>query len=147
MTLLKESVVHPTKKDQDVATKTISAIENEGGKGKYKLSSSNGDKFELTQNTFELLVTILKEMSNGNGIVLMPLHAELSTQQAADYLNVSRPFLVGLLEKHAIPFRTVGRHRRVRLEDILNYKRSLEENRLTALEELSAQAQELDMGY
>jgi excisionase family DNA binding protein len=94
-----------------------------------------------------LLNGILAEMAKGNAVTLVPIHSELTTQQAADILNVSRPFLIEQLEKGAIPYRKVGTHRRVMLKDLMEFKLTMDRNRLTALEELSAMDQELGLGY
>src|SRR5215470_3499303 len=97
----------------------------------------------VPRGALKLLSHILAEMAQGNAVTLIPIHAELTTQEAADLLNVSRPHVVRLLEEGQIPFHKVGTHRRVRIRDLMAYKKRNREARVHALKALAAQAQEL----
>ncbi len=94
-----------------------------------------------------LLIDVLAQMAEGNAISVVPVSTELTTQEAADLLNVSRPYMVSLLERGEIPHRKVGSHRRILAKDIMAYKTTVDEARLKTLAELSKQAQKLKMGY
>ena len=114
---------------------------------RLRLGDGKGEELILPSGVAKLLLDVLTEMSHGNAVTVAPVQAELTTNQAAELLNVSRPYLTKLLEDGVISFRKVGTHHRVRLEDVLAYKQSEDARRLRALEELAAQAQELKMGY
>ena len=86
-------------------------------------------------------------MAEGKSVFLIPSDSEVSTQQAADMLNVSRPHIVKLLEKGEISFRKVGSHRRTLLEDLMKYDAALKNQRSKSLEILAKQAQDLNLGY
>ncbi len=105
------------------------------------------ETIELPAAAVKLLQAILEDMASGRAVTIVPQNTELTTQQAADFLDVSRPFLVGLLERKKLPFRLVGTHRRVRFEDVLRFKENIDAERRKVLDQLAAEAQELKMGY
>ncbi len=92
-----------------------------------------------------LLLGILRMMATGLGIALTPLHSELTTRQAGDILNVSRPYLIKLLDAGEIPHHKVGRHRRIRREDVMIFKQKLLRERESFLDRLVAESQELGL--
>jgi excisionase family DNA binding protein len=105
------------------------------------------ETIELPAGAVKLLMAILEETASGHAVTIVPQNAELTTQQAADCLNVSRPFLVQLLADKKLPFRMVGTHRRIRFEDVLRYKEDIDRKRREVLDQLAEEAQNLKMGY
>ncbi|MBI5920963.1 MAG: helix-turn-helix domain-containing protein [Betaproteobacteria bacterium] len=102
---------------------------------------------QMPTSALRLLLEVLTEIGQGNAVSIIPIHAELTTQEAADVLNISRPFLVQLLEKGEMPFHKIGTHRRVRYQDVIDYKKGIDAERRKVLNDLAAEAQELGMGY
>lgn len=102
---------------------------------------------ELPPKALRVFAQILGVMAKGQPIALIPQNLELSTQEAAAFLNVSRPFVVKELEAGHIPFRKVGRHRRILYTDVMAYAEKTQRQSDAALQELADQAQELNLGY
>ena len=109
------------------------------------LVGPEGERLTLPKSVYRVLTTVLKEMAKGNAVAVVPVHHELTTQEAADLLNVSRPYLVSLLERHEIPYRKVGTHRRIRFEDLMGYRSRRDETRAAALTELAATSAKLGL--
>lgn len=144
--------IQPTEEDTRQARESVSRLTRhlrEPERVRIQISDDDepAELLPLPQMAVQLLKDILVQLAAGNAVTLIPTHAEMTTQQAADFLNVSRPYLVGVLERGEIPFHKVGTHRRVCFRDLLAYRRQSEEDRKRALEELAAQAQESNMGY
>lgn len=116
----------------------------------FSLKHSKGQEtveFSLTPAIVDLIFRTLIHISKGDAVTIVPFHAELTTQEAAEFLNVSRPYLIRLLEKGAIPFHRIGKHRRILFEHILKYKEKAKEKNRKTRDQLTREAQELDLGY
>jgi excisionase family DNA binding protein len=111
------------------------------------MDAAQEQPLELPAGAVALLVDILEAMAAGRGISIIPENAELTTVEAAGILKVSRPYLIKLVTEGAIPYRKVGRHRRIRMEDVMAYKNKIDQEREAVLDELVADAQRKQMGY
>ena len=129
------------------ASRRLAALPDRPARLEFRDVGRDAEVVDLPAAALPLLRQLLDRIAAGEPVAVVAGDDELSTQQAADLLGVSRPFLVGLLERGVIPFRKVGAHRRVRACDLADYRRREDAERLKALEELAAQAQELGMGY
>ena len=114
---------------------------------RVSVEQPSGEKAELLLPavTLSLLSTILHELGKGKNVVVLTTDAEVTTQQAADFLKVSRPYLVKLLNEGKIPFRLVGPRRRILLGDLLRYRGIEDAEQHRGLDELAAEAQKLGM--
>lgn len=110
-------------------------------------AKNQAHQVELPTSALRLLVDILSELAEGNAVKVVPIHAELTTQEAADMLNVSRPHLVKLLESGALAFHKTGKHRRICFADLMVFKTEQDRASAQAMEALARQAQELQLGY
>lgn len=150
-----EAILERTSRsDQKIAKSMISKfretseriISNDNKVVKIKIEE-RGTFITIPKKALALLFDILSNMAQGKSITLIPSDTVVSTQQAADMLNISRPHLVKLLEEGQISFKKVGSHRRIELKDILAYDKKLKEVRKENLNFLAEQAQELNLGY
>jgi excisionase family DNA binding protein len=111
--------------------------------GRALLVAADGRRMILPHSLYVVLRKVVRQLAEGNGISVMPVRAKLTTQQAADLLNVSRPYLVRLLEERTIPFHMVGTHRRVYLKDLLDFQAKQDAASRETLRELNEEAQEM----
>lgn len=110
-----------------------------------KLVGPQGEEIILPKSIFHVLQRIVHHMMLGRAITIVPINQELTTQEAADILNVSRPYLVKLLEDGQIPFNKVGTHRRIRFSDLMAYKKQRDAERTRGLAELTQMSQEFGL--
>ena len=135
----------PTDEDAALADRACRTLDALIG-GPQPVSAHFGaETVDIPTPAVRLLREVLDQMAHGRGVALTPLHAELTTRQAAELLQVSRTHLVQLLDEGRVPCRKVGSHRRIRVEDVLAYRRETESRRRAALDELTARDQELGL--
>lgn len=142
-----ENLIIPTPQEVEEAlqaTETLSTIPEDA---KIHASAKGKKNIVLPDCVIEALSVVLTELSKGNAVSVVSHKKEITTQEAANILNVSRPFLVKLLENGDLPFRKVGAHRRVFLEDVLKYKNVDDEKRRKTLNQLTQFSQEKKLGY
>ncbi|WP_075350494.1 helix-turn-helix domain-containing protein [Algoriphagus marinus] len=147
---MSETLKKPTKKEQESARKSASSLKEIIFTFKTSdelLIRIEGESISIPRTAVELLEKVLDQMSKGNFVEISSVSEDLTTQEAADLLKVSRPHLVKLLETGKIPHKMVGTHRRVKRTDVLNYESDLKEIRRRNLEILANEAQEMKLGY
>jgi excisionase family DNA binding protein len=151
---MRASIEKVTKSDQKIALSSIKlisesedqAIKNKAEVVKIRIQESD-EVVSIPLKALKLLKLIISNMAQGRSVALMPTDAEITTQQAAEILNVSRPHVIKLLEKGEIPYRKVGSHRRILLQDILDYESRFRSERRKKLDYLAKEAQKLNLGY
>lgn len=156
---LELALEHPDKLLASQAALAAQALSELAGQGKKKKGSSKKvvleardearhvARAEIPIEIFRLFVRMLSEVAQGRAVALMPLGKELTTQQAAELLNVSRPHVIQLLENGLLPFRKVGTHRRVRFDDVLQFKAKDDARRKAIADELTREAEEAGLDY
>jgi excisionase family DNA binding protein len=142
-----------TKEDQRIAKTSVDKLRKAskklGQREKYIdiTLENNHESLRLPSKAINLLSTIISNMAAGKSMALILSDASVGTQEAADYLEVSRPYLVRLLEKGEIPFSKAGTHRRIRVSDLVTYQKKMKATRKKQLNSLVKQEQEFNLGY
>jgi excisionase family DNA binding protein len=147
-------VVPPLMSEQEVemaraAQRCIMAALDHSRAAVITLTTDQGEQpsVELPPQALKFIGQLLGAMSEGRPITLMPANEELTTVEAAHFLNVSRPFVIKEMEEGRLPYRLVGTHRRVAFEDLLQYARKMRENQAAALDRMAQNARELGLDY
>jgi excisionase family DNA binding protein len=117
------TTVHAPQQDRD-EIQQLKQLLNNADATYPKLVDPQGKEIPLPDSVYEALKNVVQAMASGQAIMLVPTEHELTTQEAADLLNVSRPYFVKLLAQGDIPCVLVGKHRRVRFQDLMQYKQN-----------------------
>jgi excisionase family DNA binding protein len=144
--------IMPTAAEANLAKESSRTLAKALPKRKSSVTIKVGEDNSFTDvivpmSALKLLLNLLGEMAQGNAVTIMPMHAELTSQQGADLLNVSRPFFIKLLDDKKIPFRKVGRHRRILAKDVFEFRQKQEQLTEESMKILAAEAQKLKLGY
>ena len=148
MTPKRETVLRAASSEEDRFIELRDQIEALFGEAqKPYLVRPNGERIDIPESAVEALRIVIDAMADGQSITLVPHDKELTSQEAADILHVSRPHLIKLLDRGDLPFHRVGTHRRIRIEDVLAYRDRRDAERSGALDELTKLSEELPGGY
>ncbi len=149
-TAVPEHVLSPDPSEQDELVELREQLARIAGRRPRpvaKLVSPDGTEVEIPASAFAALQAIVRDMAQGLTVTLIPHDRELTTKEAADILNVSRPFLVKLLDRGEMPYHRIGTHRRLRVEDVLAYRELRAARRREKLRELTELSEQLEGGY
>lgn len=142
--------VVPDRRDADLArvsSRLLATCIGDGPTARLRVIDGDQEIIEVPVSALRMLVDILANMAEGNAVSIVPIHAVLTTQDAADFLGVSRPYLVGVLERGELPHHKAGTHRRIYFRDLLAYRTARMGQSQAALDALAEQAQKLGLGY
>jgi excisionase family DNA binding protein len=144
--------ITPTDQDTRIARTSSQALapllqESEGGEAHLRISTEGDRETEITlpHSAVRVLFSALQEMAKGRSVTLLPVDTELTTNQAAELMRISRPSLIKMLDERKLPYRKVGAHRRVRYEDVLRYLETERARRKQVMEELVAETERLGL--
>lgn len=113
--------------------------------GHARIVTDRGATIEMPESVYRALLEVVRDLLSGHSVTIVPMDSELTTNKAARFLNVSRPYLIGLLEGGAIPYHTVGSHRRIKFADLVRYKEQRGAERKRNIAELIALSEEAGM--
>ena len=149
-TAVPEHVLSPDPSEQDELVELreqLARIAGERGRPMARLVSPDGIEVEIPASALAALQAVVRDMAQGLTITLIPHDKELTTKEAADILNISRPFLVKLLDRGELPYHRVGTHRRLNVEDVLGYRELRAKRRREKLRELTELSEQVEGGY
>lgn len=134
---LKQPIL-PSDAEMTQAQASLKLLKQDKADNHFAIGSPSGLKVPLSESAFDLLLNVLTEMARGNAVLVMPINAELTTQEAADLLNVSRPYFIRLLDEQKLPHHMIGRHRRILFKDLMDYRQKAKRRQFKAMQELTA---------